>query len=270
MNLRPHTRLIICLIAVIFAFGSSTDFAFGANAQPKPRTSTQKKQAKKTLWIDEALRLTGESDFVRERSLQRLKARPQLKAELRSGLVGSHRALAIDVIVALKLKEFLPDLMKLSRDDRDGFMHFAIYALTDNQARAQVAAELKSRLSEQGGRKLSAGAKVAILDILSLWRERLAHEDLLWLLRDESPEVRMASVAFAKSYLLHSKNEGYAQVIEQAAKSQPYQLRLRAYYAVAEIPKQNRASLQRILTDCSRDQRIEVRSSCPTIPKGAL
>src|SRR4051812_44074871 len=83
-------------------------------------------------WRSSAGRLTGYSETDRESAIVELRKMPRLAASLRAALHGSDKALALDVIAALKLAALLPDLLRASQDDTDGTTYLAIGALLDD------------------------------------------------------------------------------------------------------------------------------------------
>ena len=77
-------------------------------------------------WSRDAVRLTGESDYVREQALLRLKKHTNLALILRDQLQGPKQPLALDVVSALNMTELLPNLMQAAEKDENGFVYLAI------------------------------------------------------------------------------------------------------------------------------------------------
>ncbi len=248
-----------------FAIALTLLLPLGTSAS-RARVPSAKTEAKATnpedkAWLKYALRLTGESDYVRTASLRELKKLKSLKSDLREGLQGDHRALALDAIVALQLKEMLPELVQASASDRDGFVHLALYTLSDAESRPKLTTLFIDRLKATGEKKMPAGAKLAALDMLALWQAPLSVQDLIWLLRDDSHEVRLAALSFARSFLMKGKQRDYQWIVERALQSNPYQLRVRALYVASELPENLRGSLESRLREMQNDSRPEVRET---------
>jgi hypothetical protein len=242
---------------LLLPFGAFSSRARTPAAPPSAKAVAPEDKA----WLKYALRLTGESDYVRAASIRELKKIKSLKSDLREGLQGDQRALALDAIVALQLKEMLPELVQASATDRDGFVHLALYTLSDAESRPKLTSLFIDRLKATGERKMPAGAKLAALDMLALWQAPLPVQDLMWLLRDDSHEVRIATLSFARSFLMKGKQRDYQWIVERALQSNPYQLRVRALYVASELPENLRGSLESKIRELQTDSRAEVRET---------
>ena len=99
-----------------------------------------------TDWEKNAQKLTGESDRIRNAAVQNLRANVDLEKTLRLQLEAtasfSRQALAFDVISALKLSSMLPDLVRFSENDANGFSYLAINSLINQSNEKKIGLSL--------------------------------------------------------------------------------------------------------------------------------
>jgi hypothetical protein len=188
-------------------------------------------------WVDWAERLSGESDWVRERAIDQIRKTPNLEEVLRRELDGPHRLLAMDAITSLSMKQMLPRLMELSERDEDGFSYLAINALIAPDTQEKIAALYRLRLEgKEEPEERSSVAKMAMLDGLALMHVPLSREALGKLLADSSFEARSAALGYL--YSMRAQPQIAALIPDLLAKvgPRPWQIRQRARFLAEALP----------------------------------
>lgn len=189
-------------------------------------------------WALEALRMTGESDAVRERALQRLRKMPGLENLLRQELSGARAGLALDVISALEIRSLLPDLLKSAREDQAGFIYLTLNNLMTSKNRRDLVRFYKKQVLCKFLCQISDPGKVVILETLARLNEELAAEDLQDLYSDSKwPEVQVAILDYVRAAVLKHKKENYASLLKLGLNSEVRQLREQAQAIFNELPQ---------------------------------
>ncbi len=214
-------------------------------------------------WTNFAVRLTGESDQVRLNSIRKLKSIPQLHTILEKALSGPDKYLAMDVISALKLKEFLPALIQHSTIDENGAFHLAMNTLIDSQNSDDMFQLYSDRLVKEEG--LSVIARVVILDTLSRSGILLPENKLRKLMLELPFEGQSAVLSHARSGLMKRHLKGYLEIVQLALASSFFQLRIQALFLIQELSGPLQKSLERQLIPCLSDPQKEVRALCQKV-----
>lgn len=213
-------------------------------------------------WPELALRLTGESDEVRQRSLEKMRAMPNLETELRAALRTEKRHLAIDAIGALKLESLLPDLLALAEEDVSGFVHLGINALSGSRTASRILRSYKDRIEAVKGYSLPMPVQVILIDELGRAGVALDPRLLVHRIRWSEYEVKSAVVAYAKRLLVTHLRQEYLPVLEEAASAKPWQVRAEALLALAQVKPSIGKPAAIIWSACEKDARAEVRELC--------
>lgn len=167
-------------------------------------------------WRDDALRLTA-GVAARRLALTRLAATPDLDASLgsalhRRGAFDRDRYLALDVIVALRLRARLDDLLARAADEPSGFFYLAINALATSADLPRLAGLYRDRLPLITTSPL---ARVILLDSLGRMNVRLPPSELRRLIANATPEVRDAIRA-------HAERFGQSAPLPRARSARPF------------------------------------------------
>jgi hypothetical protein len=151
-------------------------------------------------WAQEAFRLSGESEQIRQRAIRRLTETSQLDDLLKAALHDDDRNLALDVIAALHRTPLMPALMEssLKAVDPDGQVHLTLNALLDAETRPKLISFYQVRISASKNAPLSTPATLAILDGMSLMEAPLSSAVLLSLLESPNHDTRMAVMLYVK------------------------------------------------------------------------
>lgn len=222
-------------------------------------------------WSESARRFTGESQLVRENEIKNLRRYPNLNAELKRALGSSEHFLALDVISALRLRELFSDLLVFSERDHTGYSYHVINSLFEKQDEDRVRALYLQRLDSS---KTSPASKMAILDALARMGITLGNERVERLLRDESPEVRSATLSVIRSELVFRNVQRNLPYLEKTIEDPIFQIRIQTLYLVSELPASfRRANLNRVsalFERCSKDPMPQVKAICEAVRKGAV
>lgn len=186
-------------------------------------------------WSREALRLTGESASVREASLRRIKNIPRLHSLLRKELRGRRQALALDIIAALKLKAFVPELLRLAEKDCHGFVYHTINTLVTPANQARISKVYQRRLFNPGPQGIGP-CQVVLLETLGILGHRLPTKDLETLLTTSSwPEVQGAVLNYARIAVLQDRRDEYVFLVTKALTAKSLQVRTQARFLAQEL-----------------------------------
>jgi len=189
-------------------------------------------------WSSFALSLSGESDGVRARAVADLRAVPNLNEVLRKEIFGPKRALALDVITALKLRSLLSDLLRLAPVDDTGATPLAIASLVDTHNRTQIVRIYRELFACRGPCPFFPVYQIVALETLERLGEVLPLTDVKSLLRSRSYEVRIAALNYVRTFL-RKKYWVYLPLVKMALQSNPTQLRLQARYLLKELKVQS-------------------------------
>lgn len=219
-----------------------------------------------TAW-NRLARVVGQSETAEERAraIADLRARQDLPAQLISALETPDRLLALDVIVALSLRELVPDLLGRVASDADGFLVLNLNALLSPDNKNQIFVKYKELLGPRYNPTMSPGALVAMLEPLGRVGVSLSRTTVTSLSRHDSPEVRSAVVYYARTLALRHGRSEHVDVLKKALAADEFQIRLRAVSAFAELFRSSeRAPLSRakLLRHCKSETHVKVRAQC--------
>lgn len=248
-----------------------------APASPKVETSSQKDAG---VFADgERLNVETASD----EALQRLKARPRVdviaavKPHLASGRAGARLDVALDIIGALDLRELKPDVISLAKttDSWRVLVTANRWLGKDNaENEKEIERVYLTRLSRELERnpREHAVIKIALLDGLSLTKSMISTSDYAKLLEDQSFDVRRAAVA--NFLMVREKYQPDEQLerFRRSFKAKPYQVRLAAMNAFADLSVDIRKALRKAVDDefnklCKNERNSLVKEACGRLLK---
>jgi hypothetical protein len=187
-------------------------------------------------WSNEALRLTGESNFVRSIAIKNLQRIPNLTETLLRELNGSQKALALDAITALKITSLVPNLLELAVNDNTGQVYLTIDALITPENITQVLKAYESRLlCRWWCQPLSAAAKIVVLEALGRTETVLSTAQLRRLFNENSYEVRSAILRYTRRFLLSGGHPEFLEIAHLALRAQTVQVRKQAEVLLTEL-----------------------------------
>ncbi len=147
-------------------------------------------------WTEPALRLTGLGTGPKVRAVHQLKSMPDLNTRLRAALDGPYKLLALDVIAALRLSEFVAEMRDRAGLDESGFFYLTLNSFITPENQEEMYALYLTRLAEASG---PPAAKVILLDTLGRVGVEIPIVELKKLLLTEpSPEVNSAAIAYLR------------------------------------------------------------------------
>ncbi len=183
-------------------------------------------------WSVHALRLSGEGPRIRNEATRQLKRYPHLKAALRKALREQKRPLALDVIAALEMKDLLPELSLLSKENEDGTVYLAMNALIDTANRDGFIELYLKRLKDS---RISGPSQSILLDTLGRLGARIPRRELENFLNSPRYEVARHALYYLRLMILTHHQHQYKDLVRQAAHLRPRQLRDQASSLIAEI-----------------------------------
>lgn len=193
-------------------------------------------------WSRDALRLTGESNFVRGIAIQNLRKTPHITETLLRELRGPQKALALDAITALRLVSLVPRLLEFAVNDESGQAYLTIDSLITPENVTEVLRVYQERLfCRRSCFPAPAAAKIVMLETLGRAQVAVAADDLTRLFEENDYEVRSAVLRFVRQALLGRENKSYLEIARRAAGSRPIQIRRQAFSLLEEVraPKRN-------------------------------
>lgn len=182
-------------------------------------------------------RKLGPSELGQQDSVAKVRAIPNLATKLATALEGPDRYLALEVIVALEMKETLPKLLELARTDENGAFYLSINALLTAKNAKAILNEYRIRLTSANAKSVAFPVKVILLDTLGRTNTLVSEPELKRLMDDPYPEVRSAVIYYIRLTSRASKKKLYASVLNTALKDAAPQLRLQATHTAQDIER---------------------------------
>ena len=226
-----------------------------ASALPTKRSATQPTSPPVKTWSREALKLTGESNFVRSVAIKNLQRIPNLPEILLREIKGPQRALALDVITALQIKTLVPRLLELAVNDDSGQTYLTIDTLITADNISQVLEVYQRRLlCRWWCAPISAAAKIVVIETLGRTETMLSAARLRWLFRENTFEVRSAVLRYTRRFLLRGEHIEFLEIVHLALSSQPHQVRSQARFLLADYQAKVRAGARSLGKNQSRNE----------------
>lgn len=207
------------------------------------QVSLAKTHAPTTSWTLEALRLTGESEGIHNRAMERLLKIPHLKLMLHRELKGPQRNLALDVISSLGFEDFIPELLELAKTENSGVFYLSIDSLLTARNQKMVAGVYRERLLCAKTCGVSPAAEVLILDTLAQLGEKLTLLELKTIFDGGWYEVKSAALNYARVALIRGDSLEFLSLVRASLESPVIQLRWQAIYLLSELPASLRSPL---------------------------
>jgi hypothetical protein len=213
-------------------------------------------------WVSPALRLTGESNFVRTDSIQKLRTLPGIETEIKQALRGERKFLALDVVSALKMENLMPELIQLSQPDESGFFYLAMNSLVVAGNQKLLEHVYFQRLVNE---KTPPTVQMILLDSLCRMGVRLRSEDLeKFLFKNESPEVRASALYYLRFFLVHLGDADYLPLLREALEEKtPSDLkRVQLLYLMSELPLPMWRHLRGLRFSCPSHHPADLTATC--------
>jgi hypothetical protein len=214
-------------------------------------------------WIDEARRLTGESDQIRANAVLDLRKTPGLENQLREAWGTPDQYLAFDVAVALELSDLIPSLLEFSARDRSGYSYHTLNALGRSRDIPLILATYRERIADE---KLAPMAKMAILDSLARTAMEVPSRELRRLVLDPVPEVRESTLGYLRASVLKWKRMKDIALVAASLSDPADRIRLRAIFILGEfrrtLPVSFAAPIREMLERCRDDVYPEAERAC--------
>lgn len=221
-------------------------------------------------WKDEALKLESESSEEIAKAAKTLREIPDLDRKLSQAIESGNereRAIAFQTIQNLQRDSLFPFVLEHARRDTDRFVFISFCALSNEKNSAEIARTLEARLAAKtSDRKLTAGAKTAILQCFRTLSLPLTPSTVERLAKDQNSEVKLTAIDLAGSYATERNDprmSEYESTLLLALRDRSPEIRIRALDWIDKRP--TGSSIRRKLQRCLKDKNSQVRARCKEI-----
>lgn len=219
----------------------------------------------RTSWTYRARRVgMGETVAAREAALSSLRKEKNLSAKITAALDSKNRALALDVITALPLKNLVPELQSRAASDPDGFLILALSALLDEQNKDSILKTYTDALSNEA--ELSPAAIVSMLEPLGRLGQALPKDVVERLAAHSFPEVRSSLLAYLRTLALTHNKRDHDAVISKFLTASEFQLRLQAISLLKEVASQTGKTpiveVAELEKHCQKERPTRIKDQC--------
>ena len=211
-------------------------------------------------WTNYASKLSGYPEADRRKAILGLRSYPHLAEELKRQLTGEEKYLALEVISALRLSSFLPQLVSLSPQDENGSLYLTINTLITKENYSEISRFYVAKFRNRTG--ISDAALVVILDTLGRFNWELEEPELLDVFTAHSPEVRSAVLYYVRLLGIERQKIVFEKLIKKALGDQAFSIRLQALYYLTDLSKSHIRGLSVFLPLCRNDENRDVREKC--------
>ncbi len=210
-------------------------------------------------WMRWGKKLIGENRQVRDKSVAELRKIKDLNETLTKALQGDEKNLALDVIVALGLENFIPELMELGLSDRDGTFFLAINGLLSSANKEKISNQYLALITNQL-RQLSAANIVAMLDALGRMGKKIP--TALWIKLFDHPyyEVRSAALTFLRVMYHDYRLRPSEDLLLLGLNSPSQQIRTQTAFLISEF--RDSPKYADILNTCQQNTKKEIQRIC--------
>ncbi len=216
-------------------------------------------------WKNPAIELSGDPE-LRAQGVKELKEIKNLSEQL-SQSFKKDRALVLQVIRELELRDFLPRLFEMithlnGRDLSYDIVQTATY-LSHEKNKPELTKLYSGKLETA---KLTDTTTLALLLGLQKFDYPIEEKKLISYLEHSSYEVRIAAVEMAQA--LDKDKKSYAKVFQKAIATSPYQVRMVAYSEFltnTDLKKSHQADLNKA---CNQEKNDEAKELCQKLNGG--
>jgi hypothetical protein len=219
-------------------------------------------------WIFVARRLTGESDKVRSKSLIWLRSSKTLKFSLNNelqrptvsdGRITTSHFLAFDVITALQLFDFVPQLISTSLADETGFTYHTLNTLFNSENAEHIVQFYKKQLFAESS---SVPAKMAVLDSLSRMGVELTVAQLLALKLNPSIELKSTVLNYIREMSIVKNKFFYNDLLAEFLRESSYEIKMQSLFILKELQNKKNVLLGDKDLACVNDPNKSIRVFC--------
>lgn len=222
-------RILILCFGAVLCFSSAAQAKKTAAPERKP-TSISKNSSWKVL-----ARKVGQSEDFRAGAIRELRRMGSLSKDLREGLRGNDRPLALEVISALEIKSLIPDMIDLVPTDSNGFLILGLNSMVTEKNQKLILDTYLNQLSSKNIGTNSNGALMAMLEPMGRMGIKIPNSAVQNLKSNESPEVRSSLLYYVRMMVLRHRNFEHVEIVNEMTKASEYQIRLQAESISSEI-----------------------------------
>lgn len=216
-------------------------------------------------WKNAAIKLSGDPE-LRAHGVKELKEIKNLSEQL-SQSFKKDRALVLQVVRELELRDFLPRLFEIITHTSGSDLNYDVVQTATYLSLEKNKSELTKLYSTKlETMKLSDTATLALLLGLQKFSYPIEEKKLVSYLEHPSYEIRIAAVEMAQH--LGKDKKSYAKVFQKAIVTSPYQVRMVAYSEFltnADLKKSHQADLNKA---CGQEKNDEAKELCQKLSGG--
>lgn len=210
-------------------------------------------------WQTSAVKLSGDPE-VQAQGIKELRAIKNL-TEILQASFKQNRALALEVIRTLQMREFLPRLFEMIvASSGPNLKHDIISTatqLSSDKEKKQLTELYQLKLNNVD---LSAATILELISGLQKYNFAIDETKLLKFLEHPSYEVRIAAVQTARSLLQTKKS--YDQVLKKAMTTSPYQVRIVAFNEFSTNSRLKKLYKDELKNACTTEKNDEIKELC--------
>jgi len=212
-------------------------------------------------WAQHALELSGDGLKIRNNAIRQLKNEPELNSKLESALADSSlRPLAIDVLIALKIKSANSYLLEHLHKEPDGLFVLALNSLLDPP---ELFETQKTYLNHLHSKSVSLPIKIAILDSFERTAFNIPSSILSRMAQQKNPDFDRAFVSYLR--VKSQQSSKYLQYLFNLYPKRHLQTRLQIAHVFAEHKTLSKDIWKKFLKICIHDSSVELSSYCANI-----
>lgn len=219
-------------------------------------------------WISLARSLTGESGWIRQRALNRLRAMKELdeiltyeirRSVFQNGKLNTQRFLALDVITALDRKNLMPVLLSESLTDSTGYTYHTINTLLSSHNADQIIRRYHDHLMSY---PTSSAVKLALLDTLGRMGFELSLSELRHLNQNASNDVRSGLLSYLREVMILKNRLQYQQLFSEFIMTGSFEVRMQALYLFEELLAQKKLKFKETGLHCESQRNKTIQKFC--------
>ncbi|MCM2282849.1 MAG: hypothetical protein NDI61_13500 [Bdellovibrionaceae bacterium] len=207
----------------------------------------------------------SETEAERLQAIAALRADTKLSSNLIAALDSDNRLLALDVIVALSMREMVPELLSRITSDEDGFLTLNLNALLEEKNKDLIFSRYQEILKPAEIAQLSPAAIVAMLEPLGRAGFVLPRASVDELFRQAFPEVRAAVIYYVRMLALRHSRRDHVRVLSEALRAGEFQIRLQAISTLLELTRSSGrppVTREKLTRRCEKESHPKVKRQC--------
>ncbi len=221
-----------------------------------------------TRWQDHARRLTGESDSIRNRALEKMKEMKHLDIALRDeiksppqkkGRLETSHFLAFDVITSLGRQSLFSDLVSQSLFDETGYSIHTMNTLLNEKNGLSTIKFYHEQLTSS---KVSPATRMALLDTLGRLGFKLTNQELKALKKTSSIQEKSSILSYMRTMALLKNIPPESDLLFEFLDESSVELKMQSLFLSEELRKNKGRAFINAFPDCQKQALPEVKEYC--------